>query len=171
MSNSVEKTVCFTGHRPQTLTFLWDEESEKSKKLKRTLRETIIELIENENAVHFISGMAIGVDMICAEIVLELKDEYPHITLECAIPCETQAVKWSQRYRDRYFRIIELSDKETLLQTHYTSDCMIKRNRYIVDKSDFIIAVWNGSRSGTGNTVAYAKSKNKNIVKINPNEI
>ena len=32
------------------------------------------------------SGMAQGVDMYAAEIVLELKKQYPQITLECAIP-------------------------------------------------------------------------------------
>ena len=87
MSNSVEKTVCFTGHRPQTLKFLWNEECEMCKNLKMQIKNTITELIEKENAIHFISGMALGVDMICAEIVLELKKTYPQITLECAIPC------------------------------------------------------------------------------------
>lgn len=167
----INKTVCFTGHRPQSIPFLWDETSEKSIALKNRIRQEIINLIEHENAAHFISGMALGTDQICAEIVLELKEKYPHITLECAFPCKTQAVKWSDKCRERYFGIIYKADKRTMVQREYTSDCMMKRNRYMVDKSDFIIAVWNGSHSGTGGTVAYAKTKNKNIVQINPNEI
>ena len=39
-------------------------------------------LIEKENVTHFISGMAIGIDMYAAEIVLDLKKSYPGITLE-----------------------------------------------------------------------------------------
>jgi len=166
MSNSVEKTVCFTGHRPQTLKFLWNEECEMCKNLKMQIKNTITELIEKENAIHFISGMALGVDMICAEIVLELKKTYPQITLECAIPCETQAAKWTEKYRDRYFNTIIASDKETLLQTHYTADCMMKRNKYMVDKSDIVVAVWNGSKGGTANTVNYAKQSGKTIKQI-----
>lgn len=166
MSNSVEKTVCFTGHRPQTLKFLWNEECEMCKNLKMQIKNTITELIEKENATHFISGMALGVDMICAEIVLELKKTYPQITLECAIPCETQAAKWTEKYRDRYFNTIIASDKETLLQTHYTADCMMKRNKYMVDKSDIVVAVWNGSKGGTANTVNYAKQSGKTIKQI-----
>lgn len=165
----VEKiTACFTGHRPQSIPCLWDENSEKSLRLKEELKKSIIELIENHGVIHFISGMAIGVDMIAAEIVLDLKKEYPNVTLECALPCETQANKWTVKYRDRYFSIIEMSDKETLLQTHYTADCMHKRNRYMVDKSDYVIAVWNGSPSGTGKTVLYAKENNKQIIQIKP---
>ena len=168
MTNVFEKTVCFTGHRPQSIPYLWDETSAQSLKLKSKLEKAIVYLIENKGVTHLISGMALGVDMIAAEIVLELKKKYQDITLECAIPCETQANKWTEKYRDRYFSIIEMSDKETLLQTHYTADCMHKRNRYMVDKSDYVIAVWNGSPSGTGKTVLYAKENNKQIIQIKP---
>lgn len=163
-----KRTACFTGHRPQSIPYLWDEGSELSLRLKDELRNMIIDLIDNHGVSHFISGMALGVDMIAAEIVLELKKKYPNITLECAIPCETQARKWTEKYRDRYFSIIEMSDKETLLQTHYTADCMHKRNKYMVDNSDYVIAVWNGSSSGTGKTVLYAKENNKQIIQIKP---
>lgn len=168
MSKETEKTVCFTGHRPQSVTYLWDEDSIQSEELKEKIEKTIIEIIEKSGATHFVSGMAIGVDMICAEIVLRLKEKYPKITLECALPCETQANKWSEKYRERYFSIIEASDKETLLQTQYTPDCMMKRNKYMVDKSDIVIAVWNGSASGTGNTVKYARGNNKTVIQIKP---
>ena len=166
---NVEKiTACFTGHRPQTITYLWDETSAQSLELKSKLEKAIIYLIDNKGVTHFISGMALGVDMIAAEIVLELKSKYPEIKLECALPCETQASRWSVKYRDRYFNIIQMSDKETLLQTHYTADCMHKRNRYMVDHSDYVIAVWDGSPSGTGKTVMYAKENNKAILQIKP---
>ncbi len=165
------KTVCFTGHRPQSIPFLWDETNDKSIKLRKRIRFIITDLIEKENAAHFISGMALGVDQIAAEIVLELKEQYPQITLECAFPCKTQAVKWNEKSRERYFGIIYRADKRTMLQREYTADCMMKRNKYMVDKSDFVVAVWNGNRSGTGNTVAYAKSKSKTVIQINPNQI
>lgn len=126
------KTCAFTGHRPQHLPFGFNEEDERCIDLKKTLREQIINLIENEGVTHFISGMAIGVDMYAAEIVLGLKASYPGITLESAIPCESQAAKWSEALRDRYFDIASKCDKETLIQTHYSPDCMDKRNRYMV---------------------------------------
>lgn len=132
------------------------------------MKKSILYLIEDKGVTHFISGMALGVDMIAAEIVLDLKGKYPNITLECAIPCETQTSRWIEKYRDRYFSIIEMSDKETLLQTHYTADCMHKRNRYMIDNSHYVVAVWNGLPSGTGKTVLYAKENNKEIIQIKP---
>ena len=162
------KTCAFTGHRPQHLPFGMNENDERCIKLKEELKEQIINLIEAENVTHFITGMALGVDLYAAEIVLDLKARYPSITLESAIPCETQAAKWNAAMRERYYGIAAQCDKETLLQTHYTPDCMDRRNRYMVDHADYIIAVWDGKPSGTGKTVMYAQSKGKVIIKVNP---
>ena len=49
--------------------------------------------------------MCIRDSMYAAEIVLDLKSKYPHITLESAIPCETQAIKWSVASRERYYNL------------------------------------------------------------------
>ena len=133
------KKCAFTGHRPQSLPFGFNEADERCIALKQKLRDEIIRQIE-ENG----------------------------ITLECAIPCETQAEKWSEALRDRYFDIASKCDKETLLQQRYTPDCMHKRNRYMVDQADYIIAVWNGKPSGTGKTVQYAQQQGKPVRVINP---
>lgn len=165
---SDKKVCCFTGHRPQSLPFGFNEQDERCVKLKRLLREEIERQITEEGVTHFISGMAIGVDMYAAEIVLNLKAKYPHITLESAIPCETQAVKWPSVLRERYYLIASKCDKETTIQRHYTADCMHRRNRYMVDCSDTVIAVWDGRPGGTGKTVAYAEAKGKIVILINP---
>ena len=108
------KTCAFTGHRPQHLPFGMNENDKRCTDLKETLKEQIINLIETEDVTHFITGMALGVDLYAAEIVLDLKARYPSITLESAIPCETQAVKWSMAQRERYYNIAAQCDKKTM---------------------------------------------------------
>lgn len=108
------KTCAFTGHRPQHLPFGMNENDERCTDLKETLKEQIINLIEKEDVTHFITGMALGIDLYAAEIVLDLKARYPSITLERAIPCETQAVKWSMAQRERYYNIAAQCDKKTM---------------------------------------------------------
>ncbi len=171
MMYSEKITVCFTGHRLQKLPFGFNEEDPKCIKMKRMLCRKIEDLIVNHGASHFISGMAIGVDMICGEIVLELKNEHPHITLECAIPCRSQPDRWSKEMKDRYYSVLNQSDCKTVLQEHYTADCMHKRNEYMVEKSEIVIAVWDGSSSGTGYTVNIAKEKGKKIYVLNPEKL
>lgn len=162
------KKCAFSGHRPQKLPFGLNEEDERCVALKQKLREEIIRQIEVNGETHFITGMALGVDMYAAEIVLGLKSSYNGITLESAIPCETQAEKWTEAQRDRYYEIAAQCDEETMLQHQYTPDCMQKRNRYMVDEADYIIAVWDGRPSGTSKTVQYAQRQGKPVTVINP---
>lgn len=166
-----EKVCAFTGHRPQNLPFGFNESDERCQTLKKLLRYAIEKLITENGVTLFVSGMALGVDIYAAEIVLEMKKKYSNVKLEAAIPCETQAVKWREKDRDRYFRLIEQCDIETLLQTKYTADCMQKRNEYMVDKADYLIAVWDGKPSGTGKTVKYAESIGKTVIRISPSEL
>ena len=163
------KKCAFTGHRSQRLPFGFNESDERCVCLKQKLREEIIRLVDEQDVCHFITGMAIGVDMFAAEIVLELKaNRYPGIRLECAIPFEGQANRWAEKQRDRYFDIASKCDQETLIQRRYSSDCFDKRNRYMVDQADYLIAVWDGRPSGTGKTVQYARQLGKPVIIIDP---
>ena len=162
------KTCAFTGHRPQNLPFGFNEEDKRCVWLKEILRSKITRLIVEERISHFISGMAIGIDMYAAEIVLSLKKDCPGITLEGVIPCTSQADKWPEQLQKRYADIFSKCDKTTYIQKNYTFNCMYKRNKYMVDQADIILAVWDGSRGGTANTVKYALSQNKPVQIIHP---
>ena len=96
---------------------------------------------------------------------------HPQITLECAIPYERQAVRWPEALRNRYFSIAERCDQETMLQRQYTPDCLRKRNQYMVDHADIILAVWNSSPSGTGQTVWYARETGKPVWIVRPDTL
>jgi len=162
------KTLAFTGLRPHKLPWGANEDHPACLSLKLAVRERLIGLIEDENVRHMMSGMAMGIDMICADIVLELKEIYPTVTLEAAIPCRGQDLLWPQKYRDRYARILELCDSIHIVSDEYTDDCMERRNQYMADKCDILLAVWNGKPGGTGNTVSYAKKQGKRIIVIDP---
>ena len=166
----MELTVCFTGHRPQNLPCGFNEEHPDCIKIKSQLRRLIVGVIKKKNVTKFISGMAIGVDVWSAEIVLDLKDDYPNITLEAAIPCRTQAASWNVKSKENYDYLLSLCDEVTVLQEQYTHDCMMKRNRYMVDQSDYIIAAWNGKPSGTGKTIRYAVDCGKPVYYVDVND-
>ena len=124
----------------------------------------IEELIEMGYA-YFISGGALGVDQDFAEAVLRAKQMHPEIQLELAVPCKTQTTHWNEIERLRYHFILELADKVVVLSQHYTRFCMQRRNEYMVNKSDLILAYWNGEESGgTWNTISYAKRARKKIL-------
>ena len=163
-------TVCFTGHRPQNLPCGFNEEHPVCRKIKLQLERLIIGVIEKKNVTHFISGMALGTDQWAAEIVLFLKEEYPEITLEAALPCRSQTLCWNVKNKDKYDRLLAQCDKVTILQEEYTYDCIMKRNMYMVDSADYVIGVWNGKPSGTGKTVRYAVNSKKPVYYVDVND-
>lgn len=158
------KTCCCTGHRPQNLPWGFTSEGKAYDKYFNELTFKILHLI-NDGYTHFISGMALGVDMDFAEVVLWYRDkkELP-ITLECAIPCPEQIKKWQQSDIDRYHSILSRANKQTLVSATYTKNCMLTRNRYMVDHSDCVLAVWNGEKhGGTWYTMEYAATTGKQL--------
>ena len=162
----MQKFCCCTGHRPQKFPFGYGGKSKKYLEYLKELENKIKTAVTEYGVNCFISGMALGVDLDFAEIVLKLRKAYS-VTLECAVPCPDQTVKWAEEDIARYNRILKEADKVTLVSERYTPECMLKRNRYMVDKSDIVIAVFNGVKAGgTWYTINYANKQNKKIMII-----
>ncbi|MFA7637536.1 MAG: SLOG family protein [Monoglobales bacterium] len=160
------KTVCFTGRRPQKLPWGYNENDPRCIKLKNELKKKIEEAV-SEGALHFISGMALGVDMWAAEIVLSLKKTDSRITLEAAVPYRKQSASWSFDNKSRHSKILKDCDKVTYVSENYSAYCMMKRNKYMVDSSDLVIAATDDFSGGSGKTALYARSKGVPVWFIN----
>lgn len=158
--------VAFTGYRPEKLPFFGEDDPLLAELLKR-IREQIVKLIK-DGAENFISGMALGCDTYCAEIVLDLQKQYPNITLTAAVPCADQASRWSKAQQERYRKLLEKCNDKVILAEHYYRGCMQKRNRYMVDNCDVLIAIYDGKSGGTMNAVNYAKSVSRKLIIIPP---
>jgi uncharacterized phage-like protein YoqJ len=156
--------ICVTGHRPNKL-WGYDLKVKEYIVLKQKMREFIL----SNSYTHFISGMALGVDILFALTVLELKNEFPDsgYILECAIPCENQYARWNKESITEWKSIVENADIVTYVSKKpYDNYCMQNRNKYMVNNSDCILAVWNGTPGGTANCIKYAKSVGKQIFNI-----
>ena len=152
------QSVCFTGHRPGKLGV---SESE----VKERLRKAILQAVA-DGFTTFISGMAQGVDMWAAEIVLEIRKSNPDIRLFCTSPYEGFERLWDKSERERYYKIMEESDFSKYICEHYSRSCFQIRNVYMVDRSARVIAAYNGHSGGTRNTVVYARKKGITIVNV-----
>lgn len=164
-------TACFTGHRK-----ISDEYYNKANPSAEwhTLRQFMDQIIKGmigspNNVDHFISGLAIGVDMLAAESVAYVRSfGGPAIRLTGAIPFPSQPSKWPEPTRVQWANICELCNEVVSVSADpYSPQKMQIRNEWMVDESDYVIAVWNGVKSGgTWNCMSYALSKNKPILTI-----
>ena len=151
---SIFRTCCFTGHRPHKLPFLLDEDHPQYRLLEQRLTKEILEKILMHDCDTFLTGMAQGVDMLCAELVLKLRKLIGvPLRLVCVIPYLAQAQRW-----------------DTAEQARYKS--ILARNRFLVDHSMHIIAGYDGmSAGGTKYTLDYAMRKKRFVCVVNPQKL
>ena len=166
----IEKCCAFTGHRPRKFPWGYDETDARCIALKKTLTEQIAKLVE-AGYTDFYSSMAEGSDTWAALAALALKKENPALKLHCVLPCEGQADQWSAPARELYFSILDQADEVVYVSREYSEDCMLERNRYLVDHTTCLLAVYNGEqRGGTAMTVRYARKLGREIIIIKPLE-
>lgn len=150
--NSLSLSCCFSGHR-----FLEKDFSEK------LLKKEIVRLIEEENVKTFYCGMAMGFDLIAGETVAKLKRKYP-IKLIACIPFYEQDKFFSLEDKKRYAKLLKSCDEQVLISQNYYKGCLLKRNRYMVDNSNFLICYLRKDTGGTAYTVNYFKKTKPNGV-------
>ena len=108
----------------------------------------------------------------------KLRDQGYDIIIEVAVPFKNQPIKWNIESQELYNKqllaadIITYVDTLDMYRTNIPDGCfdrnkLMNRNKYMIDNSDVLIAVWDGSPSGTKHAIDYAKEKNKEVIIIN----
>lgn len=150
-------TACFTGHR------------QLDKSLLPALCVRLDRVLARLHAMgyrRFICGGALGFDMLAAERVIALKEREPGVQLVLAIPCAAQSHPWPVADGQRYERIIYAADETHVLSRVYYKGCMAVRNRYMVDRSSYVICYLTDTKGGTASTAAYAFRENLPLLNI-----
>lgn len=142
----------FTGHRPEKL-------DGKEGAVIVALRKEILKAVEDGYRV-FLTGMSRGVDIWAADIVIELRRHNKDIKLFCAIPFEGMENQWSEDWRKHYQMVLKQADCIEILSKQYGKDVYRNRNVWLCEHSTRLIAVFDGSPSGTGSTIRYAQEQN-----------
>ena len=168
------KTICFTGLNPQQLG--GDDLNPSSFWVKQTLSAAIKRAV-NRRISSFISGGAPGADLWTAEILLQIKAQQikkshhgrSEIRLTIAQPCTSPAQGWPPEQRRQYDKLLQKADK-ILAVSRGLATAINKRKRdvWMIDHSDAMIAVWDGAVGRVGIAIAYARDARKPVLVIDP---
>ena len=150
--------VCFTGHRPEKLI-------RTEKDIKCDLEKEIRQAIADGLNV-FITGMARGVDIWAAQIVLSIRKAGYDIKLICACPYDGFESGWNKYWQKQYKEILATADYVKYVCEGYSRSCFQVRNEWMVNHAARVIAVFNGEKSGTKNTIDYAAKAGVPVVRI-----
>lgn len=150
---------CFTGHRPEKLKL--------SEQKLAALLETEIKRAIASGYTTYITGMAKGVDLVAAEIVLRQRKHDPRLKLICALPYPGFGLHWNSGWTERFQRVLDQADLTRTICPGFTYAAYQTRNEWMVRHSALVIAVFNGERGGTKNTLDFAKRNGVPYVMIN----
>ena len=151
-----EKTCCATGHREIL--------ADKLAYVEAELRKAVVAAVDN-GYTRFINGGAAGTDLIFAAIVAELKEQGHPLFLEAALPYLGRKRSRDQRFQ----KMLAACNEVKIFSEQYSRGCYFVRNRYMVDESSRVIAVYDGRDSGgTVYTMQYAHTKGRivQVIKI-----
>lgn len=161
------KCCAFTGHRPGKFPYpLWDG-NERAEDLKKRLSDAIDCLI-SEGFSHFVSGGALGTDTLAALLILEKREKNPSLTLEIAVPFPEQDKLWNESDKTVYREILARADIVTTVSCAYNPHALRARNGFMLEVCDALIAVFDGSRGGTFQTVSMAYDQGIRTIFIKP---
>lgn len=151
---------CFTGHR--TI-----DKSGVHALLSR-LADAIREAYA-DGYRHFVTGGAIGFDLLAGVTVLTLREQLPGLTLSVAVPCQQQDRFWSENSKRVYAHLLRFADEVIAVSPRpYYDGCMQKRNLFMVSRSSRCICYHlpDHYAGGTAQTVRMARKTGLDIVNL-----
>ena len=150
------KTCCVSGHR--------DIPADETAPVKEALRQEIEKAV-NDGFTAFLSGFADGVAQYFAEIILELQDENPNLKLIAVLPYQKRMDSLCQKEHTN--ALLDACAEVIVIQEEYRPNVYAKCNRYMVEHSDRVIAVYDGrEKGGTVKTIRFAHQFRKELREI-----
>lgn len=158
-----EMVCTIIGHRPQRFKFKYNEHYKLCIKIKNALTTEIKNLFRQGVTTFWVGG-SIGVDIWAAEIIIELKKqkEYENLRLCVALPFPSFKNHYDPKQQTRLRDILHGCDEQIIVSDAESEKSYRRRNEYMIDISDCVLAVYDNDRSirsGTGMTVNYAVRK------------
>lgn len=151
-------SAAFTGHR----FYDFSQREFIQERLSSAISEAYDHGIRN-----FISGFALGIDLMAAQLVQSLKCDLPGISLTAAIPFEGQAERYNIYDKRVYRRLLELADKVIVLSDYYYPRCFFDRDKFMVENASYLIAYYDGrEKGGTYYTVKKARARGIPIINV-----
>ena len=146
----MEKICSFCGHGKE-----WDLPMDIDIRIEVAVSDLI-----SKNVNVFYSGGMGAFDSKCEAVILKLKQKYKDLKLILIIPYLTKTLDDISKAK-KYDEIIF----PDLGRVHYKS-AIQKRNRWMIDRSDFLLSYVKNSTGGARQSFEYAKRKGIDITEL-----
>ena len=150
--------AAFSGHRT------YDNSADKR------LRSVVEDLYERGVRV-FRVGMAEGFDLAAGEVVVDMMALHSDIVLEAYVPWPLFCSRFDSGDKFRYDAVIAKAHIVRYAGFSYQHNIFHQRNDMLVDGVGYLVAWWNGARSGTGYTIGRARKQGAEILNLHSSSV
>ena len=129
---------------------IFKNDHEAVKYIKKSIRNRLVPLVEEGLEWVIISGQ-LGTELWAAEVVFELREEYPQLKLGILLPFLNQEESWNESNRDYYQSILTRADfVDAIFKKPYQGPQQLRiKNQYMVQKSDAILIIYDSEKEGS----------------------
>jgi len=150
-------TIGITGHRDIV----------ETKKLKQDITKLFENLHSQNQETKLLSPLADGADRFVADVYLEVFKDKAKLVVPMPFDQERYMEDFDSTSKEEFLEYLKMADE--VLEVDNNQECHYKSvGVYVVDNSDMLLALWDGTfnakSGGTGDIVAYARKKGKEVV-------
>jgi uncharacterized phage-like protein YoqJ len=149
-----DKSLAVTGHQPFLLGGYGHDVS-------RRLRRVAFDWLQANTPREVMSGLAAGWDTAVADAAVSLG-----IPLIAALAYRGQADLWPEEARNEHARLVAAAGEIYLYAEAKEHGCFTRRDRWVLERGDMVLALWSGVDGGTARAIATANKLEKPVVNV-----
>lgn len=129
--------------------------------IEKPLREVMERLVKEQGVTKFYTGGMGEFDELFARVVRSMKRSDPRLRLVLVLPYLTRQVAIEKEwYKSQYDEILIPAELDSV----HPKAAITLRNRWMVDHSDFVVAVLRRDYGGAAEATRYAETRGKVVV-------
>lgn len=166
------QTIYVTGYRPHELG-IFNDKHPGTAIIKKALDQELRALLDEGLEWVVISGQQ-GVETWAAEVIIELKNEYPNLKYSIITPFLEQEKNWNEIKQQKFHYIVSKADFTTsVTKRPYEAPWQfIEKDKFIIQNTDGILLVYDEENEGSPKYVKklarkYEEQHDYQIIEIN----
>lgn len=170
------KRLVITGYKQHELG-IFDDKNPGIRFIKKALENQLRILIDEGLEWVIVSGQ-LGVETWAAEVVLDLKEEFPDLKYAVLTPFLDQEKRWNEAKQEKYQMILEMADfHRSLTNRPYEAPWQfIEKNRFFLRNSDGMLIVYDEEMDGSPKFTkkeaeSYAEKNDYQVILISADDL
>ncbi|CAH2715592.1 hypothetical protein BACCIP111895_02776 [Neobacillus rhizosphaerae] len=143
------KVLSISGYKPFELG-IFKKDHPSALFIKAAIKKSLLTLLEEGLEWVLISGQ-LGVELWAAEVVFDLKKDFPNVKLAVITPFLDQEAQWNENNKEWYQSVLAAADFiDSVTKKGYEKPWQFRlKNQFFIEKSDGLLLLYDQEKEGS----------------------